>query len=127
MFDPEGTNQEGRKVGASNPSCSLGQANVLRGWGNRHVEMLVMQVLIGGPENLAICGKGVSILNLHSPLASERVWRSSPCSFGSVGDGGGMRLVPSAAGGQSSGLCTRFSCMTCSLGLLTLEDNSVSP
>lgn len=35
--------------------------------------MLVMRVLIGRPGNLAICGEGVSILDLHGPLASERV------------------------------------------------------
>lgn len=40
------------------------------GWGNRYVEVLVEQVLTGGPWNSAICGKGASTVE-H--LASERV------------------------------------------------------
>lgn len=66
--------------GASNPPGSLDQARSFKGLGgNRYVEMLMVQVLIGEPWNLAICGPEMSTLDLpgQGPLASERVLCSS--------------------------------------------------
>lgn len=73
--DGKGANGEDeRPSGASDTSCSLVQ-EILRGWGNRYVEMLVGRVLVGGPRNLTVYVTGHQhwIFLNKERLVSERV------------------------------------------------------
>lgn len=80
-----------------------------------------------------ICSRTERI-NLQCPLPSPALALAEPkgssvqalvmsCSFGSAGV---VRLWFGMQWGQSSLLCARFSCMTCSFGLLSQKSNSVS-